>query len=68
MKKDGKIDFRNYFLLIIHFAAQVTCLTYASTMPIAIAILSGGGYALLIVLFYERPRRMLLKPFFVVPF
>ncbi|HDP74805.1 MAG TPA: hypothetical protein ENN49_02850 [Bacteroidales bacterium] len=66
-EKGGKIDFRNYFLLIIHLAALVVYLTYASTMPIATAILSGVGYALLIVLFYERPRRMLLKPFFVVP-
>lgn len=66
-EKGGTIDIRNYFLLIIHLVALVAYLTYASAMPIAIAILSGGVYVLLIVLFYERPRRMLLKPFFVVP-
>lgn len=66
-EKGGTIGIRNYFLLIIHLVALVAYLTYASAMPIAIAILSGGVYVLLIVLFYERPRRMLLKPFFVVP-
>ncbi|MEW5846948.1 MAG: nucleoside-triphosphatase [Bacteroidota bacterium] len=66
-EKGGKIDFRNYFLLIIHLVALILFLTYASAIPIAIAILSGGVYALLVILFYERPRRMVLKPFFVAP-
>jgi len=66
-EKRGKVAFSNYLLLIIHLVALVAYLTYASAMPFAIAILSGGVYVLLIVLFYERPRRMLLKPFFIVP-
>jgi len=66
-EKRGKVDFSNYLLLIIHLVALVAYLTYASAMPIAIAILSGGVYVLLTVLFYERPRRVLLKPFFVAP-
>lgn len=66
-ESNGKVDFRNYLLLLLHLIALVAYLIYASVMPNGAAILSGAVYVLLVVLFYDRPRRMLLKPFFIAP-
>lgn len=65
--KSGKLDLSSFILLAIHFITLVTYLIYASVMPIVLAILSGGLYILLIVLYYKRARRMLLKPLFIAP-
>ncbi|MEJ5316239.1 MAG: nucleoside-triphosphatase [Tenuifilum sp.] len=63
----NNLNFRTYLLLIIHIIVLVSYLAFASVLPTWFAILGGGLYSTLVLTYYERPRRMLLKPIFILP-
>lgn len=66
-KSMANVGVNEFILLGIHFSFLVIYLWYVSQLPKWLAILVAFVYISTVVIFYQRPRKLLLKPFFVLP-
>lgn len=63
----SELKYSSYLLLIVHLITFISFLLYASVMPYWAAVSIGWIYIFIVLIIYERPRKMLLMPIFIFP-
>lgn len=66
-KPMANVRINEFILLGIHFSLLIIYLWNVSQFPKWLGILVAFAYILTVVIYYQRPRKLLLKPFFVLP-